>query len=413
MTYIDGFNVANLHLDAKCGKGWEGVKGRCKRSRLLQDPLEDSQKIALLKKAIGVALIVGYGTRVAKTAAWGVRAGQARLSAEIESPDNLNIVKPEELKALREIEQIGTGQAGDVFRVKSTATGDEYAWKRQRSVGDDLFQGLHGEMYLYTSAMEAVSSEMGREVGVSTVETKVIPSAKSAGEDVFIASTLGEVGYRSLGSVLQGIAKGRPLSELKDEFKTGRLPVPPEADFIVGGVDIFRQARGRREKKGWDKKQGLTIGNLKAMEHQDAAKIMALDTFLGNSDRHLDNLFYDSDTDSFTAIDNGQAYLNPDLTRRVARSLNNTKKYREILKQNPEMIDGLTTYRDTLQQLYVNNPPRKTKKRLMGYLLTESRSGMIHQPKDFLNRLNKLLMVEKNYQQSKLIIERLNSILAA
>jgi hypothetical protein len=33
MSYIDGFNAANLHLDATCGRGWEGVKGRCKRSK--------------------------------------------------------------------------------------------------------------------------------------------------------------------------------------------------------------------------------------------------------------------------------------------------------------------------------------------------------------------------------------------
>ena len=65
MTYFDGYEAAVIHLDAKCGKGWEGVKGKCKRIKPSKEPISSSRAAQQIEKMMAPSI----GDRLRKSSA--------------------------------------------------------------------------------------------------------------------------------------------------------------------------------------------------------------------------------------------------------------------------------------------------------------------------------------------------------
>ncbi len=101
---------------------------------------------------------------------------------------------------------------------------------------------------------------------------------------------------------------------------------------------------------------GITRNVIKNMsEHPDLAKIVALDTFLANHDRHRGNLFYDEETDHFYVIDLEGSFRR-DLARCVYEYFYMVLVNKNVVFSKKE-INGLVIYRDMLKKLVVSYSP--------------------------------------------------------
>lgn len=96
--------------------------------------------------------------------------------------------------------------------------------------------------------------------------------------------------------------------------------------------------------------KGLTLQVIKSMAiHQDLCKIVALDTFIANPDRHRANFFYDKIGDHYCAIDLEYSFsLN--LGSLACKTIQSILDDQSILL-TPKMIQGLKIYRTVLKQL--------------------------------------------------------------
>jgi len=83
--------------------------------------------------------------------------------------------------------------------------------------------------------------------------------------------------------------------------------------------------------------------------HEDFAKIIALDTFVANYDRHKGNFFYNKKTDHFSVIDFGCSFQK-NLAEDVYQSFVSMAKDKKLFF-SPEEIKGLIAYRDMLKRL--------------------------------------------------------------
>jgi hypothetical protein len=96
------------------------------------------------------------------------------------------------------------------------------------------------------------------------------------------------------------------------------------------------------------------------LSSKDTAKIGALDIFTGNADRNAQNMFYDTVTKKFTAIDNGSAYTLPFDYKSITKQLESKK----LTTNQKENLDILVK---TLKDLYNKYPPEKTIKKYDDY----------------------------------------------
>lgn len=127
-------------------------------------------------------------------------------------------------------------------------------------------------------------------------------------------------------------------------------------------IDIqqrFRKKNSPREKK-WGvlspENTGLTLTVIQEMAKcPDLAKIVALDTFLGNADRSPPNLFYNPSTNQFCGIDMAASF-NSDLAKEACRQI------QTLLDEHTPITDNvkkaLIEYADTLKNLIANYPPQ-------------------------------------------------------
>lgn len=99
-------------------------------------------------------------------------------------------------------------------------------------------------------------------------------------------------------------------------------------------------------------RQGLIRDVVKNMAlHADLPPLVAVDTFIGNSDRNKSNLLYDKKTDKYHAIDFGDSFK----TNLAEMARTHLKK---MVSLKPEEIKALTVYTHTLKALMRKYPPR-------------------------------------------------------
>ena len=118
----------------------------------------------------------------------------------------------------------------------------------------------------------------------------------------------------------------------------------PWEDFTIH--QRFRK-KGSQMEKIWgpipENKKGLTLEVVENLvRHPDLQKIAALDTFVGNGDRSLPNVFYDAKRDQFYGIDMAASFIAP-----LAEYACN-----QISEGTPIDQEELEVYRETLKSLY-------------------------------------------------------------
>lgn len=99
-------------------------------------------------------------------------------------------------------------------------------------------------------------------------------------------------------------------------------------------------------------------------KHSDLPKILALDTFLGNSDRSPPNLFYDLETDQFCGIDMAASF-STELAKEAYRQIQQIQTMAICLSRVER--DALKEYSNTLETLLKMYPPEKQEMLLMKY----------------------------------------------
>lgn len=80
MGYLEGIELANYRLDQKCGEGWEGTKGSCKRANPRRKGNKSNQPASLRQRKGRVApsgvLAAALGTGLVASTLYGVKQGK-------------------------------------------------------------------------------------------------------------------------------------------------------------------------------------------------------------------------------------------------------------------------------------------------------------------------------------------------
>jgi len=183
--------------------------------------------------------------------------------------------------------------------------------------------------YPLSSVMEKLAADIAYAVDIPANQIKAIPCHSH-----FVGKK-----KKSLPATLHTFVPGVQIN---------RLPKP-----VRRTLGSLRQA----VKKTKDKTvYGLTEELIKLMSlHEDLPKIIALDTFIANHDRHKGNYFYDEKSDHFFVFD-FEAAFRRNLAEKVYRSLSVMIKDKD-LTFSPEEIKALAIYRDMLKRLIDEYPP--------------------------------------------------------
>ncbi len=174
--------------------------------------------------------------------------------------------------------------------------------------------------------------------------------------------------------------------------------------------DLYVQ---QRWKSRWSYEQkGLTVEVIRNMaRHPALPLIVALDTFIGNSDRHDGNLCYDPKTDRFCGIDMDDTF-NKNLCK-VARDHVRAMLDDVNLIFSFQEVAGLRQYMLTLEKLIDKFTPDKLQKKLDYFVkrvgLTSSRMFNNKSVKHKLSEY-KIIMVE-SYEDAKKLIRLLDKLI--
>jgi hypothetical protein len=390
MGYLNGRQLADARFDAKCGKGWEGVKGKCVRSKQTLKSLRSPEngggkgKNNILARA-AKQVVSMTKTPQGRLGLWLIANGTfigadalARQGSVMGvTPEKVEGVDPEKM-GIGKGQVVGQGISG-VAELVSDKNGNEYIKKSAHPAKPKMtaMEKAGRGMYVYSSSMEATVSAMGEKAGVPVPKVLMIPAKDG----------------EKLGSTLQEVAKGdTAINQMRKGVLRPDFNAQLGTNTVLGYVPT-----------------GLSRANIDAMAHPDVARIMALDTFTGNRDRHANNLFCDKETDSFTGIDNGLAFETPIVTKGVTKSLQQNKDgFAFMVAIDPKKREGLKIYRDTLVKLIADNPPKKTKGKLLGYMQQETGLNIIN---SFYTKTNKHRTIDSNYKEAKKIVALIDEVL--
>ena len=186
--------------------------------------------------------------------------------------------------------------------------------------------------------------------------------------------------------------------------------------IIRKGSKYFKLDLRQKIKKGDVEKTGVTLEVMRNMSlHKDLALMLALDTYLGNSDRSPGNASYDEANDRFYAIDFGESFDLP-LCRGVRVTL---KKIKDgTYKLTSDEWESLALYKRALQNIVQLYPPEKIGQEL-DYLIDYS--GLIDQTlvnrkfsgdiKDTVEKIKKFMDVQ--YSETRELIHFIDTILGS
>jgi len=129
-------------------------------------------------------------------------------------------------------------------------------------------------------------------------------------------------------------------------------------DFLC--KDFTVQQRYCDPNPEWQKKwpvsinqQGLTRQIIESMaKHPDLVEIVAFDTFVGNADRSLPNIFYKKKEKRFYGIDNAAAFNNKNMANLATQRLQVLYQSGYFDVCDTSVINALKRYKDMLQKLY-------------------------------------------------------------
>jgi hypothetical protein len=135
------------------------------------------------------------------------------------------------------------------------------------------------------------------------------------------------------------------------------LPKNLPENFSIHQRCINKQSVWQKKWPLLENQQGLTKNIIESMSlHKDLPPIVALDTFVGNVDRSLPNIFYDGKNNHFYGIDQAAVF-----GKNLARLAND--RIKELLDEgyfktcDSQIINGLRVYKKTLVELLEINMP--------------------------------------------------------
>lgn len=207
---------------------------------------------------------------------------------------------------------------------------------------------------------------------------------------------------------------GKKVLELPATLHSLAPGVSTEQECSYQGIDVHQRFR-KENSPMWHRwgplpseKTGLTIAIIRNMaKHPDLPPIVALDTFAGNADRSLPNLYYDELTDRFCGIDMAASFSSP-LALAACRQLKGVKS---SYFTNEELA-GLTNYAHTLECLVKNWPPEKQEHILLEFIeMAGFKKGTFLFDQDVSDRIefHKRCIIE-NYKNCVELIKVINPI---
>lgn len=188
-------------------------------------------------------------------------------------------------------------------------------------------------------ARDLVASKIGIICNIPINEVFIMPI-----EDVNQKNSYDIRFYPNRAATIHKLAGGNSLCEF--------LP-----NFLNETFDI--QQKTFNPDSPWQKKwpvknneQGLTKNVIISMSyHNELPKIVAFDTFVGNSDRSLPNIFYDNLKNCFCGIDHSAAFNNYNLPLLAIKQLEDLWKKGFFENCNKQLKKGLKIYSQTLESL--------------------------------------------------------------
>lgn len=228
---------------------------------------------------------------------------------------------------------------------------------------------------------DVIASTIGIDVGVKVNEVFFIPSI--VGADLKI--------YPERAATLHTFISGKDLDQ--------KLPNGLPQDFCIHQRCINKQSVWQQELPLLEHQQGLTQAIIESMSlHEDLSQIVALDTFIGNVDRSLPNIFYDDCTNHFCGIDQAAVF-----GKNLAQFAND--RIKELLEEgyfktcDSQIMYGLRVYQKMLIELVKINTPCmiiQSMRELLPYLgfnisINGDCSRMDHQAKIIKDAYNAIL----------------------
>ncbi|MBD1995314.1 hypothetical protein H6G00_01545 [Leptolyngbya sp. FACHB-541] len=148
-----------------------------------------------------------------------------------------------------------------------------------------------------------------------------------------------------------------------------------------------------------------------AIVHKDLSKILALDLFTGNGDRHSNNLMYDKRRDRFYGIDQGFALLNNDTPEALIIFEGYVQTgFLKAIEEDEDYRENVHTFHQTLRQLHQQNPVAKTARSLSIYAKTLGGLSMPEVRKGWMEKTldRSIKLMEDRHEKVGSIIEVLD-----
>jgi hypothetical protein len=257
--------------------------------------------------------------------------------------------------------------------VFTTPQGKKYILKQRNS------SSARGQLM---TVIEALGSHIAELAHIQTNMIKIIP-AHSDCKNLF---------FPELPATLHTFMPGKTLHDAPAPYK--------------------KMALNQRCKAG--KGCGLTLNLIKNMaQHRDLPKIMALDTFIGNNNRHYGNLLYDDEKNQFYSIDYGSAFRE----NMASPSIQNIKKLlKDKAKLNSSEKRALTIYVKTLDHLIKHFKPQRIIKKLQELIKTAGLKTTIKKDARFKHDAKKMIndwkhLIKISYQDSQTLSTMLYKLL--
>ncbi len=235
------------------------------------------------------------------------------------------------------------------------------------------------------TVLEIIASEMSHTVGIPLNFAKLVPANEKFSCRIF-PNLPGSLHLKVPG---KGAEDSLPWSgfDIHQKFRTP--------------FQIAKNGPLPKEEIGLRKDIILNMS-----KHSDLAKIVAIDTFLGNSDRSNGNIFYDTETNSFYGIDMGSCLMG-NLAQIAIEKISSNMHF------SKEEVEGLKQYRETLLSLISHFPPEKTIA-LLNHCLKEAgfvSTNPVLWSEDLERKIGKWTrLVNENYNSSLELVSLLQKI---
>jgi hypothetical protein len=296
----------------------------------------------------------------------------------------IKILLTNDLEAFSVIEETIVHTGSDAYIVKVTDGKNIYILKQINDSSID-------EQFLLIN--DCVSSTIGTANGISVNAVSFIPFD--------VAPHLKP--YPDRAATLHVIVNGKDLeSELPDNLLE---------HFTLHQRVVNPNSPWQKKYPLADNQQGLDKTIIESMSlHKDLSALVALDTFIGNSDRSLPNIFYDKKSNSFYGIDQAAAFTKK-LPLLACERLQELVSQDYFLSCDAKIIHSLRPYRYTLSKLRVIKPDSIVEaiQELVPHLAFQASLNA-----DVINRVSYHRdIIEKNYAASAKLITLIDKILAS